>query len=151
MRARPADLLAGAASLALLLSTFLGWYAPRGRDETLNAWEAFAIADLLLGAVVALGLALAVAQVAGRGPTLPVGLVVITATAAIAAELVVLYRLIDQPGPNDLIEVARAPGSASPPWSRRPPAPGSRSPTSARGRRTRPPLAVERRPAPPRS
>jgi hypothetical protein len=99
------EALAAVAALALLLATFLDWYSPRARDEGLSAWGAFAVVDVLLALVIALGLAMALAQIAGRGPTLPVALEVLTATVALAATLVVLYRILDQPGPNELMAV----------------------------------------------
>jgi hypothetical protein len=106
MRAvRPADVLTGAAGTALLVSMFLPWYAPRGRTETVNAWQAFAVTDLLLALVAVLALALAASQVAARGPALPVALAVITTAVAIGGMLVLVFRLVDQPGPNDLIEL----------------------------------------------
>jgi hypothetical protein len=105
IRLRPGDLLAAGGSLALLLATFMDWYAPRGRAEGLDAWSAFSVLDVVLALVIALGLALAIAQVAARGPTLPVGINVVTATLATAATVLVAYRLLNQPGPNDAIEV----------------------------------------------
>ena len=48
MRAvRPADVLTGVGSAALLIAMFLPWYRPRGRSEGINAWEAFTVTDLL--------------------------------------------------------------------------------------------------------
>jgi hypothetical protein len=106
MRAlRPADVLAGAAGAVLLISLFLPWYAPRGRTETVDAWQAFAVTDLLLALVGVLAIALAVAQVAVRGPAMPVGLGVVASSLAIAGLLVLVFRLIDEPGPNALIEL----------------------------------------------
>ena len=105
-RLRFGELLAGVAALVLLASTFLDWYTPRGRAEGLSAWSAFTVVDLLLALVIALGLAVLVLQVAGRGPALPVGVEVVTTTLALAATLLVLYRILDQPGPNDAIEVS---------------------------------------------
>jgi hypothetical protein len=148
---RLGEALAGAAALALLLVTFLDWYAPRARGEGLSAWGAFAFVDILLGAVIALGLALIVSQVAGRGPTVPVALEVLTATVALCTALIVLYRILDQPGPNDLIAVepgawlglaAVAAVFAGAWWSL----------TDERPRPADPPAPEpERRPAPPRS
>ena len=105
-RLRYGELICGAAALVLLVATFLDWYAPRGRAEGLSAWSAFTIVDLLLAVVVALGLAVLVLQLAGRGPALPVAIEVVTITLALATTLLVLYRILNQPGPNDAIEVS---------------------------------------------
>jgi hypothetical protein len=102
---RPGELFAAVAAGALLVVSFLDWYGPQNREAGLNAWQAFSVLDLLLGAVMLCALALATSNVAGRGPAVPVALGVITTTLALAATLLVLYRILNQPGPNDVIEV----------------------------------------------
>ena len=104
-RVRIGEIVAGVAGAVLLLSLFLEWYTVRGRAEGLSAWGAFAFVDLLVCLVALLGIALAVSQVVGRGPALPVAIGVITATLGLAATLLVLYRILNQPGPNDAIGV----------------------------------------------
>ena len=105
-RVRSGELIAGASALVLLVSTFLEWYAPRAREEGLSAWSAFTILDLLLAVVIAFGFALGVLQVLGRGPALPVAVGVGAATLALVATLLVAYRILDQPGPNDSLSVS---------------------------------------------
>ena len=91
----------------LLLSTFLEWYTVRGRAEGLTAWGAFTLRRPAASpSWPLLGIALAASQVVGRGPALPVAIGVITTTLALAATLLVLYRILNQPGPNDVIGVA---------------------------------------------
>ncbi len=104
-RVRAGDVVAGVSGVLLLVSTFLNWYTVSGRDDGLTAWAAFGVVDLLVVLVALLGIALAVSQVVGRGPALPVALGVITTTLALAGTLLVLYRILNQPGPNDLIGV----------------------------------------------
>jgi hypothetical protein len=104
-RVRAGDVVVAVAGALLLLSTFLEWYTVRGREEGLTAWGAFTLVDLLVAAVALLGIALAVSQLAGRGPSLPVAIGVVTATLALATSLLVLYRILNQPGPNDAIGV----------------------------------------------
>ena len=104
-RVRIGEIVAGVAGAVLLLSLFLEWYTVRGRAEGLTAWGAFAFVDLLVCLVALLGIALAVSQVVGRGPALPVAIGVITSTLGLAATLLVLYRILNQPGPNDAIGV----------------------------------------------
>jgi hypothetical protein len=151
MRLRPGDALTGAGSLLLLLATFMDWYTPRARAEGLSAWAAFAVVDVILGLIVALGLALTLSQVTGRGPALPVALSVLTATIALGGALLVLYRILDQPGPNDLIEVrygawaglaAVAAVAAGAWWALTDESPRPSDP---------PAPEIERRPAPPRA
>jgi len=102
-RLRPGEIVAGAAALLLLVSTFLEWYTVRGRTEGLSAWAAFTVVDVLVCLVALLGIALFASQIAGRGPSLPVALEVVTTTLALAATLLVLYRILNQPGPNEFV------------------------------------------------
>ena len=103
-RVRAGDIVVGASALVLLAAMSLTWYTvPSYRN--LNAWEAFGVVDVLLALIALLGVALALSQVVGRGPALPVALGVITTTLALAAVLLVLYRILNQPGPNDQIVV----------------------------------------------
>ena len=113
-RVRIGELVAGAAGVVLLASMFLDWYsvtpellfgAADEHTSGVNAWGAFSIVDILLALVALLGIALAVSQVVGRGPALPVALGVVTTTLALAGLLLVLYRIVNQPGPNDVISV----------------------------------------------
>jgi len=105
-RVRIGEMVAGAAGVVLLASMFLSWYSVSGRDDSLTAWSAFSVVDILLALVALLGIALAVSQVVGRGPALPVALGVITTTLALAGTLLVLYRILNQPGPNEAIGVS---------------------------------------------
>jgi hypothetical protein len=105
-RLRPGEIVAGVAGLALLVVLFLDWYTVAGRGGGLSAWDAFTVVDVLLALVALLGIAVLVSQVAGRGPSLPVALEVITTTLALAATLLVLYRILNQPGSNDVVGVA---------------------------------------------
>jgi hypothetical protein len=105
-RVRIGDIAAGVAGAVLLLATFLGWYSVRGREDDLSAWAAFSVVDVLLALVALLGIALALSSVLGRGPSLPVALAVVTTTLALAGSLLLLYRILNQPGPNEAIGVA---------------------------------------------
>ena len=105
-RVRTGEVVAGVAGVVLLAAMFLDWYSVRGRAEGLTAWGAFSVVDVLIAIVALLGIALAISQVVGRGPALPVALGVITTTLGLAASLLVLYRILNQPGPNDMIDVA---------------------------------------------
>ena len=110
-RVRIGELVSGAAGVVLLASMFLDWYSVSSAavlgDATrgISAWGAFSVVDLMLALVALLGIALAVSQIAGRGPALPVALGVIATTLALAGTLLLLYRILNQPGPNDLIGV----------------------------------------------
>ena len=114
-RLRPGELIAAAGGVALLVVMFLEWYAAggttkvAGRDITISvgftAWEAFGITDILLALAALIAIGLAVLTATRRSPALPVAASVITATTGILATLLVLYRILNQPGPNEFIEV----------------------------------------------
>ena len=113
-RVRAGEIVAGAGGVLLLVSLFLDWYSVSPEllfgalDRQLrgvDAWAAFSIVDILLALVALLSIALALSQVVGRGPALPVALGVVTTTLGLAATLLTLYRIVNQPGPNELIEV----------------------------------------------
>jgi hypothetical protein len=102
---RPGEILAAVAAVALLGVMFIDWYAPAPGGAALSAWKAFSVTDVVLALAALLALALAVLNVAGRGPGVPLGVGVMTVTVAFAAALLLLYRILNQPGPNDVIEV----------------------------------------------
>jgi hypothetical protein len=104
-RLRLGEWLAAAGGAALIVSLLLPWYGARGRAETLTGFESFSVVDVLLVAVAALALALAAAQATRRSPTVPVAAGVLTVVVGLLAVLVVAYRIVDQPGPNEFVDV----------------------------------------------
>lgn len=118
-RLRLGDLVAGAGGVALLVSLWLPWYAvnlplPSPSGVALyasslpeqSAWQSFAIIDVLLAAFALLTVALAVVTAVASGPSRPVAFAVVTAALAPFATLLVLIRLVFQPG-NGALEVVR--------------------------------------------
>jgi uncharacterized membrane protein len=110
-RLRHGEWIAGAAGAALLLSLFLPWYriafgpleGPSG-----TAWEAFAAVDVVLALLALVPLTLVVVQATRPSPSVPVAFSVLTTLAGALAALLILWRLLDQPGPNDVVEVRPA-------------------------------------------
>ena len=113
-RLRPADLVAAAGGLALLAAMFLHWYgisvevlatggpsrrssSRRGRRSTSST-----SCSPLLAFVP---LALLVAQATRESPAFPVLFSVLTIVAGALAALLILYRIVNQPGPNATVEV----------------------------------------------
>ena len=126
-RLRVPDLVAGAGGFALLASMFLHWYglALLGGPEV-TAWQAFSVLDVVLALLALVPFALVVTQATRDSAALPVLFSVLTTCAGAIAALLILYRIANQPGPNDVVEVEAGPGSrSSPPWSS-PPAAGAR-------------------------
>jgi hypothetical protein len=114
-RLRTADLVAGVGGVALLVTLFLTWYSAGGSASfggreiqvslNLTAWEAFSITDVILGLTALSGIGLAVLTASRRSPALPVAAAVITTTLGALATLLVFYRILNQPGPNEFLEV----------------------------------------------
>jgi len=108
MTVRPGEVLAAVGGAALIASLFGDWYGARARAAGATGWQAFGILDVLLTLLALMAFALLAAQATRRTPALPVALAVLTSTAGLVAVLLVLYRLIDQPGPNEFFEVRAA-------------------------------------------
>jgi uncharacterized membrane protein len=123
-RLRDGEWIAGAGGLALLAAMFLHWYgvssqwnarpAPsadelgivvliRGAEAT--AWQAFGVLDVVLALLALVPLALVFFQATRRSPSIPVAFSVLTAVAGVLAALLILYRIVNQPGPNDVVDV----------------------------------------------
>jgi hypothetical protein len=98
-RLRLGEWLAAAGGVALIVSLLLPWY------DALSGFESFAVIDVLLCLVAIPAIALAVLQATQRGPAVPVGTAVVTVPIGLIGVLLVLYRIVDQPGPNDLVDV----------------------------------------------
>lgn len=99
--------IAGAA--VLVISLFMSWYGVDaggidlgGLDVTANAFQSMDLLDivLLLLGIGAIGLTI----FAARGDV-NVDAGVLTSAAGALAALIILFRIVDQPGPNNLIGV----------------------------------------------
>jgi hypothetical protein len=104
-RLRVGEWLAALAGVGLIASLSLDWYGVRGREAALSGWAAFDVIDVLLALVAGVAIALAVAQVARDRPALPVGAAVVTVTFGLLAILLVLYRIVNEPGPDEFVEL----------------------------------------------
>jgi hypothetical protein len=119
--------LAGIGGVVLLGSLFLHWYGfdsrvpikglahvPRPRaslyygplaQAATTAWQAFSVIDVLLAAVALLAIALPAVTALAHGPAKPVAFAVLTTVGGIVAVLLVLFRLVNQPGNDALVAV----------------------------------------------
>jgi hypothetical protein len=118
---RRGEMIAAAGGIALLISMFfVDWYAggadistPFG-DVSVNSagfgpWDGQGftgtIADLVILAAAIAAIGLAVVTATSRTVALPVAASALTATLGIAAVVMVLLRMVFQPGPNEFIEL----------------------------------------------
>lgn len=111
-RLRDGELLAAAGGLGLFVASLLPWYriathmAPLDRIAAdRSAWQAFAVLDVVLALLALVPLVLVVAQATRESPSLPVALSVLSTAAGGLAVVLIAWRLLDQPGPNDLADV----------------------------------------------
>jgi hypothetical protein len=116
-RLRTGELVAGIGGLALILIMFIfDWYGPAGFIQEqaaagnveisgLNAWKIFEFTDIVLFVVALVGVGLAVLTALEQSPALPVAGSVLTTAAGILGSVWLFYRILNQPGPNDSIDV----------------------------------------------
>jgi hypothetical protein len=107
-RLRSGEWLAALAGIGIIVSLGLDWYGVRGRETGISGFAAFGVIDVLLVLVAATGISLAFLQAAQDRPALPVAAGVFTVTAGILGILLVLYRIANEPGPDEFLDV-RAP------------------------------------------
>lgn len=86
--------------VALLAITFLPWYGSDGSDATANAWEAFAVTDVLLALAAVMGIALFVVTATQRTAAVPQAISGLLLLLAGLATLFALFRLVNMPGPH---------------------------------------------------
>jgi hypothetical protein len=105
VRLRASEWLAGIAAVGVIVALALPWYGARAREATVTGFESFTVIDILLVLAAGVGIALVVLQATQDSPTLPVAFAVLTVTSGSLATLLVLYRLIDEPGPDEFLDV----------------------------------------------
>jgi hypothetical protein len=112
---RTGELIAGVCGVLLLIVMFFAWYGIGGAQGTIlsaadvdtnfNAWQAFDFIDLVLFVTAIVAIGAAVLAASGRSVALPVAASVVVTVLGIIVALLVLYRIINQPGDNAIIEV----------------------------------------------
>jgi hypothetical protein len=99
--------IAAASGIALLIFMFLPWYgvdvssnvAGISASDSANAWEVFSFIDILLFLVAVIAIGVPVARATGSLPDDVPGALLLLAAGALGV-LLVLYRIIDIPGPD---------------------------------------------------
>jgi hypothetical protein len=98
-RLRGGDVTAGLAGAALLASLFLDWYSG------LSAWQALSVLDVVLALIALVPFGLVANQATRDRPSLPIFFSVLSTVVGLLAVLLILYRIVNQPGPNDAVDV----------------------------------------------
>ena len=109
-RLRPAEWLLTFAGVLLLVSLFLPWFEVTthvqpptlvvfgtGFGQTLTAWQAFAVVDVVLALCALVGLLAVVFQVTQRSPALPIVTDAASTWAGLVATVLIVIKLIDAP------------------------------------------------------
>jgi hypothetical protein len=120
-RPRPADVVAGIGGVVLLGSLWLKWYgfdadalAPKGEGvlnllntgtPSVSAWQAFSVIDILLALFAALAIGVPLTSMFAKTTAKPVAFTVLSSCGGVLAVLLVLFRIVDQPGSNELVAV----------------------------------------------
>jgi len=98
-RLRAGEWVAGAGGAGLLVALSLDWFSGA------SAWQALSVLDIVLALLALVPLALFVLQATRASPSLPSAFSALTIVAGALAALLILWRIIDQPGPNDAVGI----------------------------------------------
>src|SRR3954470_9179586 len=71
----------------------------------ITAWQAFSELDVLLALLALPAIGVPISAALSKVPTAPVAFTVVATCASFLAVLLVLFRLLDQPGSNELVAV----------------------------------------------
>jgi hypothetical protein len=109
--------IAGVAAVLLIIDMFLNWYSANlnsalqaqadrfGIDTNADAWQVFSTTDILIFITAVAALVMVGTRVMARSANLPVSLPLVVAVLGAFTTLVVLWRIINQPGENEFINV----------------------------------------------
>lgn len=119
-RLRSTEWILGAFGVALLGVMFLDWYSAlegayfnRSEGEAavalatseVNAWQAFAVTDVVLAAAAILAITVAVVTATQRSQAIPVALQSLTALLTLIASIFVFIRVLSVPGDGLVREI----------------------------------------------
>src|SRR4051794_16451716 len=105
---RTGELIAGACGAVLFIVMFFSWYGLHGGeflsgsgfDTTASAWQVFTWVDVLMLIAILAAVGAAALAASGRSVALPVAASVVVTILGIVVSLLVLYRIVNQPGDN---------------------------------------------------
>jgi hypothetical protein len=109
--------IAGVAAVLLIVDMFLNWYSANlnstlqaqadrfGIDTNADAWQVFSTTDILIFITAVAALVMVGMRVMGRSANLPVSVPLVVAVLGAFTTLVVLWRIINQPGENEFVNV----------------------------------------------
>ena len=113
-RLRFGDWIMGGGSLAVLVVMFLPWYEPAAQGApSLNAWESFAVNDVILALAALLALGSFVLAALQPTAAVPLALASLATVFALIALILVALRVVWPPdiGTGDAFDTARLTGA----------------------------------------
>jgi hypothetical protein len=121
---RLGELVAGVSAILLFIVMFFHWYGIKtgvssqgsailkgltgqtvGSTVGVSAWSIYSYTDLLLLLLIILAVLMVALSATERSAAVPISMNVVVTTFGALMTLIVLYRLINQPGPNDFVTV----------------------------------------------
>lgn len=93
---RPGELVGALGGLGLLVSSFLPWYSAGG--ESITAWQAFSVVDIVMAAAASASLIVALVVLARLSVSYPVAGNSVALLFGFVALVLIVWRLIDPPG-----------------------------------------------------
>jgi hypothetical protein len=97
--------IAGAAAVLLLVDMFLSWYSSAVSSASANAWQAFGTTDILIFLTCLAAVAMVGLTVMGRTAGVALSVPMVVAALGGLTTLIILYRIANQPGSNDAVNV----------------------------------------------
>jgi hypothetical protein len=110
--------IAAGAAVLLFIDMWLSWYGVGGQlgelaqaagitgvDTTANAFQAFDLTDLLMLLTVAVAIGATVLHLQNMDGAVPFPAPLALVGIAGYTAVIILYRIVNQPGPNDVIDV----------------------------------------------
>jgi hypothetical protein len=106
---RRAEPVAGLGGILLFVSLFLPWYGLESEIALLShpgasAWDAFTVIDIVLALLALPAIAVPIVSSMASGPAKSIAVAVIASATGWLAVVLVAIRLVNPPGPNELIE-----------------------------------------------
>src|SRR4051794_41118312 len=115
---RLGELVTGVSAILLFIVMFFHWYGIKtgaivksltgqtvGSTVGVSAWDIYSYTDLLLLLLIILAVVMVALSATERSAAVPISMNVIVTSFGALMTLIVLYRLINQPGPNDFVTV----------------------------------------------
>lgn len=113
----PGQRIAAIAGGLLFIDLWMHWYSANfnsaqqaladrlGVQSSATAWQAFSTTDILIAIAALIAVSGAVFAASGRPWPVPIGWAQLASLVGAAITLLILYRIVNQPGPNKEINV----------------------------------------------